>query len=274
MIVAQFWFFIKTSRTSFHITFCDFLTFYSINWPVIEADKINFFRRCESDFKMKFLFSKQCFVVFFSANISFVLIHEIIFLLILLTLLTQNYFSRYCFAAPPSIVTDGNELLVSFTSNFLGRLRGFKAMFSHSSTEGKPLAFWYKISYNIIKIDTHIRHFSKHFSTTGKRNITKCQKCIFRQSRDSTFKNISFTFYPEDTSWRQWTKKTVKKWIFGGNGCRQICLDKSLTTSLFWRGYIKKQNLTAVTVLLEKPAVNLIHVTGPFLYSHENIWKP
>ena len=39
----------------------------------------------------------------------------------------------------------------------------------------------------------------------------ECRKCNFRQSEDLNFKYFSFAVHPGDTSWRQWTKKTVKR---------------------------------------------------------------
>ncbi|XP_057296871.1 cubilin-like isoform X2 [Hydractinia symbiolongicarpus] len=42
---------------------------------------------------------------------------------------------QYCFDAPPPLVTSGNEVSVKFHSDLYGRLQGFRAIFTQSSTE-------------------------------------------------------------------------------------------------------------------------------------------
>lgn len=44
---------------------------------------------------------------------------------------------RYCFIAPPPMVSSGNELSIVFNSDDFGRLKGFKATFTQSRTKGK-----------------------------------------------------------------------------------------------------------------------------------------
>jgi len=41
----------------------------------------------------------------------------------------------YCFSAPPTIISSGNELTISFFSDIYGRLEGFKALYTQSSTD-------------------------------------------------------------------------------------------------------------------------------------------
>ena len=49
------------------------------------------------------------------------------------------------------------------------------------------------------------------------------RKCIFQQSGDLSFKMFSFAVHLGDTSWRQWTKQTVKKLNLWG----ETAVDKS-----------------------------------------------
>ena len=78
----------------------------------------------------------------------------------------------------------------------------------------------------------------------------ECWKCIFWQLGVFNFKNFSFTVYPGNTSWRQWTKQTVKKLnLWKDNGCRKKWLDKSLDT---WTEILDKDLQFALFLLCNK----------------------
>ena len=58
-------------------------------------------------------------------------------------------------------------------------------------------------------------HWKKSFLSTMYKlcfcSQKECQKCIFRQSRDTNFIFSPFAIHLRNTSWRHWIKQAVKK---------------------------------------------------------------